>query len=226
MTWTTFYLICFLVGFLFAVLSLAGATSRFHLPGRWHLPGAHHGGGVHLPAGHGATHPGLSARGPAVHAGAGGARPTSMSPFNFFTFVAFLAWFGGTGYILTRYAHVWDLLALGIATLAGAVGAAIVFWFLVKVLLAHERVLDPADYELIGVLGKISSTIRQGGTGEMIFSQAGTRRACGARSEDGSAIPKQAEVVITRYERGIAYVRRWEELSEETAGCQKTEPAT
>ena len=34
-----------------------------------------------------------------------------------------------------------------------------------------------------------------------------------ARSDDGQAISKGTEVVITRYEKGIAYVRRWDELA-------------
>ncbi len=40
----------------------------------------------------------------------------------------------------------------------------------------------------------------------MIFSQMGSRRSAPARSEDGE-IPKGVEVVVTRYESGIAYVR-------------------
>jgi hypothetical protein len=47
----------------------------------------------------------------------------------------------------------------------------------------------------------------------MVFEQVGTRRSCGVRSEDGSPIAKGTEVVITRYERGIAYVRTWDEIS-------------
>jgi hypothetical protein len=35
----------------------------------------------------------------------------------------------------------------------------------------------------------------------------------GARTEDGSAIDKGAEVVISRYEKGIAYVKPWEEFT-------------
>ena len=62
-------------------------------------------------------------------------------------------------------------------------------------------------------LGKISSSIREGGTGEITYLQEGTRRACGARSEDGTAIAKGEEIVVTRYEKGIAYVRRWEDLT-------------
>jgi hypothetical protein len=60
----------------------------------------------------------------------------------------------------------------------------------------------------------VSSVVRENGTGEMIFSQNGVRRAASARSEDGRPIAKGVEVVVTRYERGIAYVRAWEEMSE------------
>src|SRR6185437_10526258 len=60
----------------------------------------------------------------------------------------------------------------------------------------------------VGVLGKVTSSIRQGGTGEIVYTQGGTRHATGARSEDSSAIAKGSEVVVTRYEHGIAYVRR------------------
>ena len=75
--------------------------------------------------------------------------------------------------------------------------------------------MDPADYDMVGVLGRLSIPIREGGTGEIIYSQAGTRRTCGARSENGAALEKGVEVVVTRYEKGIAYVRRWEEMSGE-----------
>ena len=75
--------------------------------------------------------------------------------------------------------------------------------------------MDAADYEMVGVLGRTSLPIRMDGTGEIIYSQAGTRRTCGARSENGAPIEKGAEVVVTRYDKGIAYVRLWEEMSGE-----------
>jgi len=65
------------------------------------------------------------------------------------------------------------------------------------------------------VLGKLSVPVREGGTGELIYSQAGTRRVCGARSDNGCALLKGSEVVVTRYEKGIAYVRPWSEMSGE-----------
>lgn len=187
MTWEVFYFVCFLVGFLFSLVSVLAGSSHFHLPRSFHV-GAGHG-----------TGPG----GVAHH-----------SPINFGTIAAFLAWFGGTGYLLTRYSSLWALLALTLALISGLGGAAAVFWFLVKVLLAHEQKLEPADFEMVGVLGHVSSTLRLNGTGEMIYSQNGTRRAVSIRSETGESIAKGVEVVVTRCEKGIAYVRRWEDLSE------------
>ena len=152
----------------------------------------------------------------------GSARVTtdsSLSPFNFVTFTAFLAWFGGTGYLLTRYSTVWIARGQAIAIASGLAGGGIIFMFLCKVLTSDDESMDPADYEMVGVLGKTSISIREGGTGEIIYSQAGTRRTCGARSEDGTAIARGVEVVVTRYERGIAYVRLWSEVSgEDLAG--------
>ena len=196
MTWAMFYLVCFVVGVTLSVLSFLGGS--FHMPHvHFHLPH----GGAHVPVG--------------VHAGGGGG---SQMPFlNFGTITAFLAWFGGTGYLLTRYSSLVVVGVLVVAIVAGLVGAMIVFWFLAKVLLKHDVELDPADYERVGVLGRISSPIRAGGTGEIIFSQAGTRQTCGARSENGEALPRGTEVIVTRYEKGIAYVRRWEEMAEEEA---------
>jgi len=192
MTWSEFYLICFLVGFGLSALTLLAGSAHLHLP-HLHL---HHG--VHL--GHGHGHGG----------GKGGA-----SWFNVGTLAAFLAWFGGTGYLLDHYYGVWFAAALAVATLSGLGGASVVFWFMAKVLMSREEALDPADFEMVGVLGRLSNPIRAGGTGELIYSQEGTRRVTGARAESGAAIAKGAEVVVTRYEKGIAYVRPWEELAGE-----------
>src|SRR5208283_2680219 len=153
MTWTMFYLVCFLVGVTLSVVSFLGGS--FHLPHvHFHLPhgGAPPPGGVHPAGGTGAQMPFL----------------------NFGTITAFLAWFGGAGYLLTRYSSLVVAGVLVLAMVAGLAGAMIVFWFVAKLLLKHDRDLDPADYERVGVLGRISSPIRAGGTGEIIFSQEGT----------------------------------------------------
>jgi len=216
-TWADFYLICFAVGFLLSAISFVAGGLRLHL----HLPHLPHGGIGHIHTGGVGTagSGGSAAGGHAAHApatGRGAANASAdVSPFNFITLTAFLAWFGGTGFLITRFAHVWVALGLLLSTTAGMVGGGIVFLFLSRVLVSPTENMDAADYEMVGVLGRTSLPIRERGTGEIIYSQAGTRRTCGARSEDGAVIEKGTEVVVTRYEKGIAYVRKWEEMSGE-----------
>jgi hypothetical protein len=198
MTWTDFYLVCFFVGFALSALALLAGSVHLHLP-HLHLGSGPH---IHLPKG----------------GGSNGQTPW----FNFGTLAAFLAWFGGTGYLLEHFYHVWIVVVIFVATLSGLGAAAVVFWFLAKVLMADDIPLDPADYDMVGVLGRTTISIRPGGTGELVFTQGGTRHVAGARSEDGAAIPKGAEVIVTRYEKGIAYVRPFEDvLGEEEPRFQK-----
>lgn len=208
-TWADFYLTCFAVGFLLSAISFIAGGMRWHL----HLPHFPHGhgGGGHVGTGHAPVGNGAASNGAAPHAG----HPAPVSPFNFVTLTAFLAWFGGTGFLITRFSSIWFALGLLISLAAGLFGAGIVFLFLTRVLISHEENMDAADYEMVGVLGRISMPVRAGGTGEIIYSQAGTRRTCGARSENGSALEKGAEIMVSRYEKGIAYVKRWEEVSGE-----------
>jgi hypothetical protein len=193
-TLTDFYLICFFGGLGFSALALLAGTAHIHLP---HLH-VHHG--IHIPH--------------MARTGGGGGRASELPWFNFGTIAAFLAWFGGTGYVLDRYFHVWVVVAILVATFSGLGAGGVVFLFLAKVLMADNGELDPADYDMIGVLGHTTMSIRTGGTGEVVYTQGGTRHVVGARSEEGEAIPKGSEVIVTRYEKGLAYVRRWQDPGE------------
>ena len=188
------YLVCFGVGLVLSVLTFFGGFGHLQI-------GHFHGGHFHLAhthAGHLYTH--------------ASGHDTSLSPLNGFTFMAFLCWFGGTGYLLCRFSPLWAVGVFAVAVISGLAGAAIIFWFLARVLLPRERVLTTEDTEMTGVLARVSSPIREGGTGEIAYSQGGARRAAAARSDAGAAIARDIEVVVLRYERGIAYVRPWSEL--------------
>jgi hypothetical protein len=187
MTWETFYLICFAVGLALTGLSLAGG---FHHHAHFGLHRAAHTGHAH----------GTGSRG-------------GISPVNGFTLTAFLCWFGGAGYLLQRYGAFVTPVILVFAALSGLVGGMLVFWFLAKVLIPHDKALTAEETEMTGVIGRVSGTIRGDGTGEILFSQNGARRSSAARSENGLPIARNIEVVVMRYERGIAYVRRWDEIS-------------
>lgn len=199
MTWESFYLFCFYFGLVMSALSLFSGAFHLHLPAKWHLPFHTHYHGAHFRFG--------------LRGGSG--KGMEIPFFNMSTMMAFLCWFGGMGYVLIHYSQVWFLLALLASVMTGLGGASIVFWFLVKVLLRYELPLDPADFEMVGVVGTLAVSIRPQGTGELIYLQQGTRRVVGAKSEDGRPIAKDSEVVVTRYESGIAYVRPWSEFADE-----------
>ena len=189
MTLADFYLFCFAFGFLFSVVTVV--SGHLHLDmghGHGHDFGVHSHGNHHS----GGTH--------------------EVSPFNLGTGAAFLAWFGGTGYLATKFYRLWFVSTLLMAVGAGLVGGWLLYLFLTRVLMRPGGDLNPADYDMVGVLGQVSGTIRADGIGEVLFSRDGARRATAARSDDGKAIGSGEEVVVTRYEGGIAYVRRWADL--------------
>lgn len=181
------FLGCFVLGFVLSALSFAFGIVDAHVHFPWE----------HAPA------PGLHA----AHGPAG--------PINFATMTAFLAWFGGTGYLLTSQFRWLALPAVGVSVVLGFAGAAIVFWILARVLWSPDENMQSADYHMVGVLGRLSQPIREGGIGELVYARQGARQSCGARSADGRAIEKGAEVIVTGYERGIASVRRWSDLAAE-----------
>jgi membrane protein implicated in regulation of membrane protease activity len=201
MTWSDFYLLCFLVGFTLSVLSFVAGAIHIHLPFKLHFPfhGAHHG------AGHG--------HGPAAGGKASASNAGHVSWFNASTGMAFLAWFGGVGYILAAHSHLVAVAALGFAILAGLCAGWVVFKFMVKLMNAESSYLKDEDYRHEGCVGTVTIPIRENGTGEIIFLQGGVRRSAGARSHDGKTLEKGVEVVIERYDQGIAYVHRWEEFT-------------
>ncbi len=211
MTWEDFYLVCFIAGFAFSVLSFFAGAFGLHLPD--HADDG--GGGFHLPQHHGdASAAPLPDSGGSSH----------ISPFNISTIMAFLSLFGGTGYLLTHFSGLRSPLVLAFAFASGLAGAAAVFLYLARFLMAHDHAMKPADYDMTGILAVITSPVREGGTGEIVYSRDGVRRFACARSEDGKAVGRGEQVVVLRYERGIAYVCRWDELGRRPGSAPETLP--
>ena len=184
--WNAIYLTCFGVGLVLSLLAFFGGFLHLHI-GHWRLSGRGIAGKVHGGTAH-------------------------ISPVNGFTIVAFLCWFGGTGYLLHRANIFTASLVLFFSAVSGLAGSSLLGWFLVSVLLPRERTLEAADTEMTGVIGRLSGAIRKDGVGEILYSQNGARRSAPVRSEDGSAIERGAEVIVMRYARGVAFVRRWDEF--------------
>jgi len=186
MNWPSIFLGCFVIGFVLSALSFAFGIV---------------GGHVHLPW-ETQVHIGVS-HAPHMH---------GYSAINFATLTAFFAWFGGTAYLLTTEFR-WLLVPTVIASaFAGTIGAGLIFLLMAKVLWSPNENMQTADYDMVGVLGRLTQPIRQGGIGELVYTQGGTRKSCGARSEDMNPIEKGAEVVVTEYARGVATVRRYDDM--------------
>lgn len=198
MNWETFFLVCFGVGLVSTLVSFFAGALHLHLPTKFHM--GHIGHGAHVPGGHGVN---------VAH----------ISAFNLPTIMAFLAWFGGVGYMMTHNFGVGLALSLIASLTGGFIGGTIVYQFLLR-FAAMDGAIDPADDDMIGVVGTVDSAIRNGGTGEVVYLRRGTRHTCNARTEDGSVIEKGAEVVVTRFENGVAWVRRWEEFAESTTAAK------
>jgi len=180
--WNAMYLTCFAVGLVLSFVTFFSGALHLHI-GRLQMHGL--------------------AKGHSSHA---------ASPLNGFTLMAFLCWFGGTGYLLHE-ANVFNVaLVMLFSAISGVAGGSLVFWFLVKVLMPNERTLESEDTEMIGMIGRLSTTLPAKGFGEMLYSQNGRRRCVTVRSEDYSPIERGTEVLVMRYEGGVAYVRRWEEF--------------
>ena len=190
---TTLFVVCFIAGLGLSVLSFVSGLQHvtlfdtiFHGHRVMHLPNA------------------------IRHAGVKRSKAGSM--VNAAAITAFLTWFGGGGLLLERLTPFAFPLIVGGAVVVGLSGGALIN-SAINALARRESTAE--SLSMVGVIGKTVVPIRAGdGTGEIVFTHAGTRRVAGARSENGRAITKGTEVVVTRYEKGIAYVVTWTDLEE------------
>ena len=189
---TTLFVVCFVGGMGLSVISFVSGLQHVTL-----FDNIFHGHRVlHVP--NAVRHAGLK-------------KNKAGSMVNAAAITAFLTWFGGGGLLLERLTRfALPLIVIG-AIVVGLAGGALIN-SAINALAQRESVAE--SLSMIGVIGKTVVPIREGeGTGEIVFTHAGTRRVAGARSDHGRAIPKGTEVVVTRYEKGIAYVATWDELA-------------
>ena len=228
---------CFVVSGTFLVLSSLfgfGHGHFFHFGHIGHVGHVGHAGPIGHAVGHasGVIHHAL----PHGHAAGQGAHPvahtsaagsqsaatqvadhppiwtTVLGYLNLYAIMAFLFWFGLIGYILHNLTNFGSLSAFLGALLVGIVGAVLVNIAMSRLMgQGDDGVLTAESSEMVGTIATVSMPIRAGGIGEVIYTKgAGGRKSIGARSLDGLAIPRDAEVVIIGYEKGIAQVQTWD----------------
>lgn len=176
------YLVCFFLGFGFAVFSAL-------------LSGVFSGGAeAHVGAGHD------------LHATAGDTvHFPLLSPV---TLSMFVSSFGGSGYI---YKHVLDLNPLAHVALAAvtAVGVALaVAWLFYKIFKISGGSSEAHVADLVGLEAEIITAIPADGMGEIAYVAMQTRYNAPARTTDGKPLPARTAVKIIRMVGGTYVVEK------------------
>jgi membrane protein implicated in regulation of membrane protease activity len=192
----SFFAGCFVFGLVFTVATfLLGAL-----------------GGTNLHVGAHGLLSGLT--GSHAHSGSAAHGSTHVSPFGLSTLSAFLTWFGGAGYLLSRYSPLTALSVTLAAFICGMVGGALFFAVVARYIVPRLTVMNPEDFQVQGLVARVTSAIHAGGIGEIVYTLGGTRHSDGARSESNQPIERGTSVVIVRMEKGIAYVQPWATFAE------------
>lgn len=132
--------------------------------------------------------------------------------FNVSSILAFITWFGGIGYALRNgFGWVWPIALIG-GAIAGVAAAWLVAQVMRRILRSPDEAMDPRDYERVGVLARVTSSIRPGGVGEIVWEQKGTRMVTSARGAGDEPIPRGTEVLILKVDKGLAVVEPFEAL--------------
>ncbi len=186
-TVTVIYLILFLVGLVFAILS-AVFSHVLDLGGDHDLGDVT--GGLH-------------------GADLSGAEMPTFSPINTVTLATFITTFGAAG-LLTSF--FWKgpgsvVPGLLIATLSGFIVAGLVFWMFYKVFSITQSSSESRVAELIGETAEVIAPIPPDGMGEVAYVHKGSRLNAPAKSEDGKPIPVHTSVTITRVVGGYIFVK-------------------
>lgn len=190
------YLIVFLVGFSFLVLTLVLGS----------LGGEVGHGEVHVEVGHGDAGGGGGGDGGVGHT-------SSPGLFSFRVMACFLVGFGAAA-LVSHYQITYDMprftkfpLDLGLG-LAGGLLVGYTGWRIVKFFLSQQGFAEVTASDFVGVEAPLTLGIPQGGTGEITFNQKGKRLSLDVRSETGEPITTGTKVTVVSMAGSVGIVRR------------------
>ncbi|MGA7409774.1 MAG: hypothetical protein WBW33_04770, partial [Bryobacteraceae bacterium] len=138
MSWQDFFLICFVVGFAWSMVSLVLGGLHLHLP-KFGVHGLHYGShatghisGAHIEHGHAgaAVKVGSVSKTSGASNSNDGALGILSGLLNPSAIAIFLAWFGGAGYLLTRHAFLAFWLIMTLSVLTGLAGASVIAYLM------------------------------------------------------------------------------------------------
>ncbi|HZL71844.1 MAG TPA: hypothetical protein VFC86_05250 [Planctomycetota bacterium] len=176
------YLVCFFVGFGFALISAL-------------LSGVFSGGAeAHVGAGHD------------VHATAGDSvHFPLLSPV---TLSMFISSFGGAGYIYHRSLGLGTASHVALAAITATAIAFAVAWLLWKVFQVTQGSSEAIVADLVGVEAEVITAIPAEGLGEIAYNAKQARYNAPARTVDGKSLGPHTVVKIVRVLGGTYFVEK------------------
>lgn len=132
---------------------------------------------------------------------------SGVSPFKLSILAAFLTVFGGVGFILND--RMITFLALICAAIAGLIAAVVIYRFVIVPLHKAQSTSAAEKESFIGCIATVSESIPQEKYGKITYRMNGNTYTAPAKSEDGTEIKRNEEVVIVHIEKNTYLVRRF-----------------
>ncbi len=176
------YLVCFFLGFGFALLS-ALMSGVFSGGAEAHVGAGHD---VHVTAGDSVHFPLLS--------------PVTLSMF--------ISSFGGSGYIYKHALHLDPLVHVALAAITACGIALAVAWGLYKIFQLTQGSSEANVADLIGIEAEVITAIPAEGLGEIAYTAKQARYSAPARTNDGKALGPHTIVKIVRILGGTYIVEK------------------
>jgi len=112
---------------------------------------------------------------------------------------------GGVGLVLTP--RMGSYLAFPISLASGLFAGLLLYRLVILPLMRLQHTSTHDKQSLIGSMAKVALTIPQGGFGKIKYTVNGSFVTSPAKTEDGSGIVKDADVVITSIKNNAYYVK-------------------
>ncbi len=132
-----------------------------------------------------------------------------LSPLSPVTIAMFTSSFGAIGAILTRFSpQIAVPITLGIAIVSGMVIAGATMYFFYRLFRSTQESSEARISDIVGLDAEVITPIPAEGFGEIAYVARGTRFNSTARAIDGKEIPRNATVKIKRVVGSTCYVKR------------------
>lgn len=131
--------------------------------------------------------------------------------FNPAVILSFLALGSGIGLILNALAHVSPVIGLVVALVGSLALTTLLYLFVLLPLSDAEESIGLTDESLIGLVGRLTVPIPEGGFGEVMIETVTGSVLKTAQSLDGTPISTDRRVIIIEVNKNIAIVMEYDE---------------